>query len=360
MAVAVLLAVMRRPTSYPSAGPVFHSQRPTRVWPRSLLRHVALLLGISLALVTAFGVLLWLGLGRPDLTLPPPSPASTRTEPSATIPRSGLSVTERLDSLKVVFAVVAGIGAIVALTVAYRKQRDGEIAEYREDTKAFADRLTRSVDQLGSPEYAVRIGGIYGLAELADEWEDGRQMCIDILCAYLRLPYEPDTSSSDYSAGNREVRRMVIRLIRNHLREGWSAVSWRGYRFSFERAVFDCGDLSRAVFIGGNVTFHNAEFVTGSFQFDEVEFRGTPVWFTKTKFGGAHVTFRKAKFVCSPVTFRGTLFTSGKVEFDDAEFAGGVSFNGADYAGGEVTFDGAAQTGPDIEWGPFPPLIQTP
>ena len=52
----------------PSAGPVLRVQRPSRVWSRSLLRQVGLLLGVSLALVIGFGVLLWLGLGRPDLT----------------------------------------------------------------------------------------------------------------------------------------------------------------------------------------------------------------------------------------------------------------------------------------------------
>ncbi|MCA1682072.1 MAG: hypothetical protein LC700_02850, partial [Actinobacteria bacterium] len=64
-----------------------------------------------------------------------------------------LSASERIEGLKVVLAVVAGIGAVVALTVAYRKQRDGELAEYREDAKAYADRYGRAADQLGSPEY---------------------------------------------------------------------------------------------------------------------------------------------------------------------------------------------------------------
>jgi hypothetical protein len=352
---------MRNPPTPPSAGPVFRTKRPSRVRPRSLLRHVALLLVISFILVIAVGALLWLGLGRPNLSLP--SPASTpTTRPSGASPQSGLTVADRLNSLKVVLAVVGGIGAIVALTVAYRKQRDGEIAEYREDTKAFADRLTKLVDQIGSPEYQVRSGGIHGLAELADEWEDGRQMCIDILCDYLRFPYEPDPTSSDYSAANREVRRIVIREIRNHLRKGWSSVSWSKYRFSFEGAIFDCGDLSEAIFESGNVTFHNAEFVSGHFEFDKIDFGGTPVYFTRVKFSGAHVTFHEARFTGSKIRFRNAQFTGGRVEFDGAEFANGeVSFDGAAHTGGNVTFDGAVvKTECNVEWGPFTPPTQIP
>jgi hypothetical protein len=30
------------------------------------------------------------------------------------------------------------------------------------------------------------------MAGLADDWPENRQTCIDVLCAYLRLPYEPD------------------------------------------------------------------------------------------------------------------------------------------------------------------------
>jgi len=30
------------------------------------------------------------------------------------------------------------------------------------------------------------------MAGLADDWKVNRQICIDVLCAYLRMPYEPD------------------------------------------------------------------------------------------------------------------------------------------------------------------------
>jgi hypothetical protein len=312
-----------------------------------------MLLGLSLIMVVGLGVMVWLGFGRPVM-LGRPEQYST------------LSVSERLDALKVVLAVVGGIGAIVALTVAYRKQRDGEIAEYREETKAFAERFGRAVDQLGHAECAVRAGGVYAVAELADEWEDGRQICIDMLCAYLRMPYEPDPTKPGHSAGNKVVRQILIRVIRNHLRDGWTSVSWRGYRFSFEGAVFDGGDLHGARFTPpelskrgdeppvGNVTFHGARFVSGWFGFGEVDFGGTQVWFERAEFAGAHVTFRRARFRGSRVSFDRAKVTGGKVEFDGAAFEGGeVSFEDLDVSGGAVSFDGATRSGGTVHWGPF-------
>jgi hypothetical protein len=29
-------------------------------------------------------------------------------------------------------------------------------------------------------------------AVLADDWQENRQTCVDVLCAYLRMPYKPD------------------------------------------------------------------------------------------------------------------------------------------------------------------------
>ena len=30
------------------------------------------------------------------------------------------------------------------------------------------------------------------MAGLADDWPENRQTCVDVLCGYLRMPYEPD------------------------------------------------------------------------------------------------------------------------------------------------------------------------
>jgi hypothetical protein len=60
----------------------------------------------------------------------------------------------------------------------------------RENPKLYSDRFTAAVARLGDPSPAVRLGGVHALAGLADDAPTAqlRQTCIDVLCAYLRLP----------------------------------------------------------------------------------------------------------------------------------------------------------------------------
>ncbi|MFE0866010.1 hypothetical protein ACFW5P_35245 [Streptomyces rochei] len=98
------------------------------------------------------------------------------------------------DLVKLSFGVVAGAGALVALVVAYRRQRVDEAGAHREATRLHTERFSQAVDKLGSDSPAVRLGGVHALAGLADDAPDDnlRQTCIDVLCAYLRLPFPSD------------------------------------------------------------------------------------------------------------------------------------------------------------------------
>jgi hypothetical protein len=296
-----------------------------------MFRHVALLVVVSVALTVVVGFVLWLLLAKPDLAA---------TTAPATGPRP-LTAAERLDSLKLALAVVAGIGGIVALTVAYRKQRQGEAAERREETKLFTERFVKSSEQLGHDSPRVRVAGAYAMAELADDWALGRQMCVDVLCAYIRLPYEQDDQ------GERQVRWTLFRIIRNHLRpaEKWGRVKWSDCRFSFEGGVIDAADLSEVhLSAHGNMSFYGARFV-GRFDFAEVSLAGAPVWFNRARFEGVDASFRGADF-------RGS-----RVEFKEAEFAGGaVTFEGLAADPGSVSLDGAVHSGGEVAWGPLAPL----
>src|SRR5262244_2909781 len=110
------------------------------------------------------------------------------------------------------------------------------------------------------------------MAVLADDWEKNRQTCVDVLCAYLRMPYEPDpgddapTEQRLVLQASREVRHTVIRVITAHL-NGTALMSWRGLNFDFTGVVFDGGDFSRAEFSGGTVTFGRAKFSGGTVDF---------------------------------------------------------------------------------------------
>ena len=215
---------------------------------RSTVRRAASSLGLSiglalLAVITAAGVVFVLGWATLGHLLYATDPETHRR---------GLDVGHLLDSVKIGLAVVAGLGAAVGLTVSYRKQRG-------EEDKAFTDRFTATADQLGHGKAAVRLAGVYALARLADDWEPHRQTCIDVLCAYLRMPYDPESPEP----GEREVRLTVIRLIRDHLRPT-ARVSWSGRDLDFTGTVFDGGDFSGATFSGGTVNFSGATFSGGT------------------------------------------------------------------------------------------------
>ncbi|OPG09284.1 hypothetical protein [Microbispora sp. GKU 823] len=139
---------------------------------------ITLAVAITATGLLLFGALTWLGL-----------PAPTGQKPS---------VAEFLDTLKIVLAVVGGIGGVVALVVAYRKQRITEEENHRaretarrEDIKLYVDRFDKASGKLGDASAAVRLAAVHALAALADDWAGGRQMCIDVLCAYLRMPPDP-------------------------------------------------------------------------------------------------------------------------------------------------------------------------
>ena len=186
--------------------------------------------------------------------------------------------------LQLVFATVAGAGALVALIVAYRRQKIAEADSVHDRTRVFNERFTTIAAQLGDAQPAVRLAGVHAMAGLADDWEQNRQTCVDVLCAYLRLPYDPDPGDDADPAertayrANREVRHTIIRLIGAHLRPG-AAVSWQGLNFDFTGVVFDGGDFSGARFSGGIVLFTGAVFSGGKVSFGGAVFSGGAVGF---------------------------------------------------------------------------------
>ncbi|MFJ9473083.1 hypothetical protein [Streptomyces caniferus] len=254
------------------------------------------------------------------------------------------------DAIKTTLAILTLAGAVLAGVYAYRKQRIAESDAHRADANQFADRYTTAAQQLGHDKAAVRLAGVYALARLADDWEKQRQMCINVLCAYLRMPYQTDPDATGYKEGDREVRCTVIRLIRDHLRlPPLHPHSWQGLHFDFTAATFDCGDFSEAVFSGGNVSFVGAVFSGGTVGFDDALFSGARVGFVSAVFSGGIVLFMGAEFSGGEVHFDNAKFSGARVRFDDAVFSGGeVCFGSAKFSGGEVCFDSAKLSGSEL------------
>lgn len=181
-------------------------------------------------------------------------------------------------------------------------QRKGHVAgpgdvrkQRREDDdrqqRVFDRRFARAVGRLGHAKAAVRLAGVYAMADLADDWRDGRQRCIDELCAYLRTPYEPPPEVGPPAAeqltfgGRHEIHHTIISIITAHLRDD-ARVSWRGHDFDFTGVRFDGGDFSGARFSGGTIDFQDATFSGAAIDFTGTTFSGATVDFTDATFSG--------------------------------------------------------------------------
>ncbi|MEV6819192.1 pentapeptide repeat-containing protein [Nocardiopsis dassonvillei] len=291
----------------------------TRVQQQTSVRLWWLILtawAVAIAAVAGMVVLVWFVLGTPRLTLP-----------AELSPRALDAIATR------VFAVVAGLGGVALLVIHYRRQRtteaDAERAEQaaaREIAKLFTDTFDSASDKLGSEHAAVRLAGVHALARLADEAPEGRedlvQMVIDVLCAYLRMPYDyapepiPKNASRERReehrrcelefAALREVRHTIIRVIGDRLRRD---TRWRGKDYDFTGVVFDGGDLSGTHFSGGRVDFRGAEFSGGEVEFHGAKFSGGWVSFSWARFSGGRVDFRGAEFFGGRVSFLGAVGT---------------------------------------------------
>ena len=168
----------------PSGLPSLHDPGPPRLWR----------IGYALAACFAVAVAGLAGLWLVALAL--------LNHPS--LPHSKvISLHDAVGVAQLVFASVAGAGALVALVMAYRRQRVAEITAVLDSerwqataahdrTRLLNERFTTIAAQLGDDQAAVRLAGVHAMAGLADDWEENRQTCIDVLCAYLRMPYEPD------------------------------------------------------------------------------------------------------------------------------------------------------------------------
>lgn len=228
---------------------------------------------------------------------------------------------------------------------AQTQQLDRTLAEQR--TRTLNERFATAAEQLGSDKPAVRLAGVYAMASLAEDWEENRQTCVDVLCAYLRMPYEPDPGPDPPGPhrlafqANREVRHTVIRVITAHLQKD-APVSWQGLDFDFTGAVFDGGDFSQAQFSAGTVDFRRAQFSGGEVNFFLARFSGSEVNFLEAKFSDSLVNFTGAEFSGGTVDFSDARFSGGRVGFWRARFSGGeVDFLGSQFSGGGVDFSGA-------------------
>ena len=226
--------------------------------------------------------------------------------------------TLRLDAIKTALTVAAGLGAGVTLIVALRRQSISERSQRHVEEDAREQRITTlyvaAAEQLGSEKAAVRLAGLYALERLGQDNPKLRQTVVDVICAYLRMPYTPPAEAlrgnaqhSPYALGKGDpdpepeqqpgrrqelqVRLTAQRLIEKHLWVGYEPDApepptyWRGpagermnldlegavlVGFSLASCRLEAIDLTRAHLLGSTL-LHGAQFY-GDARLAEVQF----------------------------------------------------------------------------------------
>jgi Pentapeptide repeats (9 copies) len=286
-------------------------------------------------------------------------------------------------------AAGAGAGVAAGLMLAFRRQHLQEIATVLTGRDAAERRIielyAKAVEQLGSDKAPVRLGGLYALERLAQDNPAHRQIIVNVICGYLRMPFPPapatstpepeatrnrgklddETGAGTYGFGGtwqqeRQVRLTAQRIIAGHLRadrpedkrstDSPSRRFWPGIRLDLAGAALIDFDLVNGVM--ADADFHGATF-RGRAGFDGATFRGR-AGFDGATFGG-DAGFGGASFH-SDAGFDGATFDGGAgfggasfhsiAWFLDGTFHGSAGFGGASFHSGTAfagaTFDGFA------------------
>lgn len=242
------------------------------------------------------------------------------------LPRSTeFTAANTIELLKIVLAVIAGFGGVVLLSVNHRKQKiaegDHRLAlrqENRDQSKLLNERFAAAAEQLAHDSEQVRLAGVYALAGLADDWDEGRQKCVELLISYLRLA----------KSGN-EVVDTIFRMFRERLtsESPWSDVDYdftemKLVDMDFAGFVFrGMVTLDHVVFSGEETNFVDARF-EGGLHCHGTEFSAAVTRFSSATFAGPAEFFR-ARFA-STLYLSGTSIDGGRIEFEECQFEGTV------------------------------------
>lgn len=317
--------------------------------------------------------------------------------------------TARLDAVRTGLAAGAGAGAAVGLMLAFRRQHHQEVATALTELDATERRITelytKAVEQLGSEKAPVRLGGLYALERLAQDNPTKRQTIVNVICAYLRMPFLPKIPSSsrqlllaaqdrDKSGTETEIKNLAaddawrqekqVRLtaqniLAEHLRVSEYVRSpalsqspadlfrmsfWPDIHLDLTGATlidFSFGNCLFGKTIFKEATFSGNAMFSGAFFKDAAWFNGATfnnaAWFNNASFNGLimfdQVTFRNDAWF-NEATFNNEAWFSGatfnghtrfrKTTFNRLASFGRATFNNI-ASFGEATFKGKATFG---------------
>ena len=249
---------------------------------------------------------------------------------------------------------------------------------FKERKAERRERYTEAVEQIGSKEAPVRIGGVYTLVGLVDEWLEEKnleyserlkegQVIINNLCAYIRSPFtlatrydelSKDSPSSDgiYKDNQQEfytdkaefkaeadVRLGIIKEIHDRIQgpDKDTPGAWSDFEYDFSGSTFFYPiDLTKSYY-KKPVNFSGSTY-QGKADFSGSTYQGRANFNDSTYQGGAGFAistyYQWANF--SHSTYQ------GRAGFNDSTYQGRANFNDSTYQGeayfSDSTYQGEA------------------
>ena len=290
---------------------------------------------------------------------------------------------------QLILYTTGGVLGVITLGETHRKNNQEKEKNENDHTRQVhaerRSRYTKAVEQLADEKATVRLGGIYTLVGLVDEWltddtlnpkerQKEGQVIINNLCSYIRSPFplalkaemfegdsEPDNYEEDFSKDQaafheeQDVRRTIFiemgkrsSVISNKEESDVTVTprAWSDFDFDFSRAPIFY-PLSNLTIEKGNFSsaklYSNADFSEATFtqeaDFSEATFTqnanfSEAIFTQNANFSGTKITqnanFSWAKFTQN-ANFSGTKFTQ------DAGFYGATFTQTANFIGATFT-----------------------
>ena len=236
-----------------------------------------------------------------------------------------------------------GLLGVITLGETHRKNNQEKEKNEKDHTRqVYAERrsrYTKAVEQLANEKAAVRLGGIYTLVGLADEWladdsltkdkqqEEG-QVIVNNLCAYIRSPFSLaeeqeyfDQENIEYNNSSifrdpqlreeQEVRRTIFTEISKRLKKANNSNKYKNLKEELESWAQFSFDFNKAPIF----------YQLNTLAYETLSFEGSIFYITPQ----LQRTLFKA-----PVIFRSAHFMRG-ADFSEATFTYNADFSGATF-----------------------------
>ena len=285
------------------------------------------------------------------------------------------------DSLPILRqTILAATGGVLAILTLWENRRKNDQEHMRQVHAERRSRYATAIEQLADEKAPIRLGGVYTLVKLVDEWladektlpneeerrEEG-QAIINSLCAYIRSPFDlasktivlsQDQIPENYEGGvqqfvkdqarfreEKELRLTILDAIKTRLNDGIITEEdgnkkllkgpWSDFDYDFSNTIFFYSIDFRNSYFNASSNFIQTTFI------QRTDFREAS--FTKgADFSGAEFTgyakFTGAKF--TEAAFTGAKFT--EADFTGAKFTQNADFTWTEFTGyadfSETTF----------------------